>query len=264
MVGYKKTQCSRCASELSVAYTEILPVLCLKCSNTLRRKKAIKALYQPVTIYNGKTLTPDAYYITIGQAFGFSEKRFRALIRDGTIPTEYDTVRGKRLVDIRELDRLVRCGEIQIYNPGKKSQLSDEERQAHKRESAKKYRENHRKQINDYVYNRKQTDPVFKLSCQVRNTVYQSFARTGNAKSERCEKITGLSQDKLIKYLTATYKSTYGKEWDGKEPVHIDHIIPLATAETKNDVMRLCHYTNLQLLKAEDNLAKSDNLNYQI
>lgn len=257
-------QCGRCGLTFFATCDEVLPFLCLRCSNTLRRRKALKALYQPITIYNGETLTPDAYYITIGQAFGISEKRFRALMRDGTIPTEYDTVREKRLVDIRELDRLVRCGEIQIYKPGKKSQLSDEERQAHKRESAKKYRENHREQINDYVYNRKQNDPVFKLSSQVRNTIYQSFARTGNVKAERCEKITGLSQDELIKHLTATYKSTYGKEWDGKETVHIDHITPLSTAKTEDDVMQLCHYTNLQLLKAEDNLAKSNKLNYHI
>ena len=44
--------------------------------------------------------------------------------------------------------------------------------------------------------------------------------------------------------------------YDNKEKVHIDHIIPLATAKTEEDVIKLCHYTNLQLLKAKDNLKK--------
>ena len=34
------------------------------------------------------------------------------------------------------------------------------------------------------------------------------------------------------------------------------------TAKTEKDVYRLCHYTNLQLLNAKDNLIKSDKLDF--
>lgn len=142
-----------------------------------------------------------------------------------------------------------------------------EKRKQNRKHNAEKNREwnaSHREQINQHVRERKKSDPVFKLSCQVRNTVYQSFARTGNVKTERCEKITGLPQDELIKYLVSTYKSNYGYEWDGSEAVHIDHIIPLSTAKTEDDVLRLCKYSNLQLLKAKDNLAKSNKLDFVI
>ena len=142
----------------------------------------------------------------------------------------------------------------------KRVPLSDEEKRIRKNESNKKYKTKHREQINQYVHDRKQNDPVYKLKCQARNTVYQSFARTGNVKPKRCEDITGLSQDDLISYLNNTYEKNYGKSWDGKEPVHVDHIIPLATAETEEDVIRLCHYTNLQLLTAKDNILKGDKL----
>jgi hypothetical protein len=37
---------------------------------------------------------------------------------------------------------------------------------------------------------------------------------------------------------------------------HIDHIIPLASAHTKEDVYRLWHYSNLRPLWAEDNWKK--------
>lgn len=53
-----------------------------------------------------------------------------------------------------------------------------------------------------------------------------------------------------------TFINRYGREFQNGEAVHIDHIVPLATATTENDVLRLCHYKNLQLLTAEDNLAK--------
>ena len=91
-----------------------------------------------------------------------------------------------------------------------------------------------------------------------------SFKRTGNVKSEKCETITGLSADALVDYLIGTHEEVYGVPWDKQSPVHIDHIIPLATAKTEEEVMRLCHYTNLRLITAQDNIKKGAKLDYAI
>ena len=45
-------------------------------------------------------------------------------------------------------------------------------------------------------------------------------------------------------------------KWDNHGKWHIDHIIPLSSAETEEEVYNLCHYTNLQPLWGEDNLKK--------
>lgn len=37
---------------------------------------------------------------------------------------------------------------------------------------------------------------------------------------------------------------------------HFDHIIPLASAKTEEELIKLNHYTNFQPLWAEDNLKK--------
>ena len=70
--------------------------------------------------------------------------------------------------------------------------------------------------------------------------------------------------DFFVKHLLETYKNNYGVEWDGIEKVHIDHIIPLASACTPSEVETLCHYKNLQLLKAKDNLRKNSKLDWRL
>ena len=44
--------------------------------------------------------------------------------------------------------------------------------------------------------------------------------------------------------------------WENRSEWHVDHIIPLATAKTEEDVYRLNHYTNLQPLWAHENIRK--------
>jgi len=47
-----------------------------------------------------------------------------------------------------------------------------------------------------------------------------------------------------------------GMSWENRSEWHIDHIIPLSSAKTKDELYKLCHYENLQPLWVEDNLKK--------
>lgn len=99
-----------------------------------------------------------------------------------------------------------------------------------------------------------------KLKARVRCLINKSFVRKGYKKNTKTQKIIGCDFQKLNEHLLRTYKNNYGIEWDGIESIHIDHIIPLANAQTEDEVIKLCHYTNLQLLKAKDNLKKAAKL----
>lgn len=44
----------------------------------------------------------------------------------------------------------------------------------------------------------------------------------------------------------------------------LDHIVPLASAKTEEDVIRLNHFTNLRPMWAKDNIAKSDRITHLI
>ena len=132
----------------------------------------------------------------------------------------------------------------------------------------KEYKETHKEQIrtrmNKYEKKRKKKDPVFKLKKQIRSLLNGSFSNKGYKKSTKTEKILGINTASFITYLLENYKSIYVVEWDGREEVHIDHIIPLATANSEEEIIKLCHYTNLQLLKAKDNLLKNDKIEWKL
>lgn len=127
--------------------------------------------------------------------------------------------------------------------------------------SHKRYRQEHKAEINEKHLERLHTDPLFKLKERIRFNVRDALRRKGHNKTSKTADIVGCDLDFLCGYLFKTWENNYGKPWDG-EPYHIDHIIPLATATTEEEVMKLCHYTNLQLLSPEDNMAKADNLKH--
>jgi hypothetical protein len=74
--------------------------------------------------------------------------------------------------------------------------------------------------------------------------------------------ILGCSFDFLKDYLNNTFIENYGINIeDALEKIHIDHIVPLSSANNIEDVIKLNHYTNLQYLYRSDNLLKSDREN---
>ena len=161
----------------------------------------------------------------------------------------------------------------EIYEKNKNKILAQNKvyREIHKdkeKENHKKYYENHKNKIiaktTEYEKERRKQDKIYKFKCQVRHLIGLSFTRKGYIKSKKTEEILGMDLLNFYNYLLRTFKNNYGYEWDGMEPVHIDHIIPLSMAKTEKEVISLCHYTNLQLLKAQDNLQKQDKTDYKI
>lgn len=120
-----------------------------------------------------------------------------------------------------------------------------------------------RPQIREYMRNKRNTDPLFKLSTQVRNLINKSLKNRGYGKDTHTYEILGADYETVWEYLKRTWADNYGTEWNG-ESYHIDHIVPLATATTKKEVQKLCYYKNLQLLKPRDNLVKNKNLDWTL
>jgi hypothetical protein len=154
--------------------------------------------------------------------------------------------------------------ELRKLNIDKKKEYDKEYRIINKEkrnEYKKTYSEKNREKINQYYSQRKKNDPLFKLSHIVRSRIY-SFTKLKNInKSNKTFDIIGCSPELLKKHIEKQF--TEGMSWGLMgQHIHIDHIIPLSSANTEEEIYKLCHYTNLQPLWAKENLIKGSKLGY--
>ena len=117
------------------------------------------------------------------------------------------------------------------------------------------YRIANRERYNKYKKYRWDNDPLYKLTVILRGRICSSFKRTrGWNKNNTTANILGIDFNGAKIYIERQFKN--GMTWENQGEWHIDHIIPLATANTHDELIKLCHYTNLQPLWGNDNLKK--------
>ena len=121
-----------------------------------------------------------------------------------------------------------------------------------------KYRKENQEQLYAYRKNKLKTDPIFALSCRIRTLICISFTNRGYSKNSRSHEILGIGWEGLKEHFERQFVD--GMNWENRDRWHIDHIIPLATAQSEDDVIKLNHYTNLQPLWAHDNLSKGSKI----
>lgn len=102
-------------------------------------------------------------------------------------------------------------------------------------------------------------DELFALKKRLRNLIRGSFRKSGytNFKA-RTEEIVGISFNEFKVYMESKFVD--GMNWGNRDLWHIDHIIPLSTAKSEQELIALSHYTNLQPLWAMDNLKKGNKI----
>ncbi|NHC02328.1 hypothetical protein G9F31_00825 [Acinetobacter sp. 187] len=105
-----------------------------------------------------------------------------------------------------------------------------------------------------YRKSRRKTDRLFGIRQNMRARFRYELAKRGDSTHIKANEYLGCSWLFLRDYLAQ--KFTDGMSWNNYGEWHIDHIMPLASANTKDDLIKLCHYSNLQPLWAFDNLSK--------
>lgn len=167
-------------------------------------------------------------------------------------------------------DGIIRCCKLCKKNLNKiwreknsvKARKSDENWRKNNLEYRKIYIKNYRTEnklninaySNQYEKDIKKKDPIYKLKILLRKRIYHFLKNRKIIKSNKTFEIIGISPTGLKKYMEEKFSN--GMNWNNQGKWQIDHIIPLSSAKNEEEIYKLCHYTNLQPLWAEDNIKK--------
>jgi hypothetical protein len=161
-------------------------------------------------------------------------------------------------------EREVRLNRTKIYYEKNKDKVNEYQKKHYQLnkekyiKKAKDWRDNNKerssKSISERKKIRKKEDILFRLQIKLKTDIYNSLKR--QKRSKKLELIIGLSLEDYKKYIESQFEEWMS--WDnwGLHTWHIDHIIPLCSAKTEEEVYELWHYTNLRPLSAIENLKK--------
>lgn len=122
---------------------------------------------------------------------------------------------------------------------------------------------------NLYRNKRMKNDNLYKLKLNIRCSISSSIRNQGYTKKSRTHEILGCSYEDFSKYLESKFETWM--TWENKGLYNgslnfgwdMDHIIPVSSAKTEEEVIKLNHYTNFQPLCSKVNRdIKKDKLNY--
>lgn len=112
------------------------------------------------------------------------------------------------------------------------------------RTRGKEWRKNNKPYRNKQERDRKNSDPLYKLSCNIRNITCRAYTSNGWGKKTRTQEILGCDFTTFEQHLNY---NPYGFKV-GDSDLHLDHIVPISSAITEEELLALNHYTNFQLL----------------
>lgn len=103
----------------------------------------------------------------------------------------------------------------------------------------------------DFSRERRAKSPLVRFKANFKRRLGLVLQLRGALKVGKTSDIVGCNYEELLAHLS-------GGEVFDSSLFHVDHICPLAQARTPEEIRKLMHYTNLQLLTASENCAKLD------
>jgi hypothetical protein len=150
------------------------------------------------------------------------------------------------------------CKEYRKKNKGKMKEYKQYNKEKIK-EYNKEYYKNNKEKLSDiqkiYCKNRKEIDPLFKLSLNIRSNIGRSLRRNSYSKKTKTYNILKCEYDFFMEWINGI--ASNGHQY-GIEDLHLDHVVPVSLAETEEEMLLLSHYSNYQLLSADENFSKGN------
>ncbi len=116
------------------------------------------------------------------------------------------------------------------------------------------YYQNNKAKCAESAKFRYHNNEMYRLSEICRKRIQKAIRGGGYTKKSSTTEMLGADWVTIRGHLEQQF--TEGMTWGDYGEWHVDHKIPLASAETEEELIKLFHYTNLQPLWAEDNRRK--------
>ncbi len=192
---------------------------------------------------------------------------------------QYNENRKKKYHENAEL-RAEISRKSKLYRENNKEALKVKNKEQHKnyceanpekiKAKGKKWRDNNKDYIKKYRKANKdrrkithdtriKNDPIYALTVKMRSKISKTFSKNGFTKASKTFEIVGCSYEELKQHLETKflpwmtwenrglYNGSFNYGWD------IDHRVPLSSAKTEEELLTLCHYSNLQPLCSKVN-----------
>lgn len=123
----------------------------------------------------------------------------------------------------------------------------------------KKTEEEKKERFRKWQRERKEKDPLFKFDRGIRKLIYMSLYKNNHKKTSKTKDILGCSINDFKFYIESKWEpwmnwGNYGRyNGTGEFGWDLDHIIPVSSATTKEEIIKLNHYTNFQPLCSKYN-----------
>lgn len=122
---------------------------------------------------------------------------------------------------------------------------------------------------NSYRTARAKVDHLYKMVATLRARISTFFSRSRVCKNldikkqNKSTELLGADHATVLRHIEAQFRP--GMSWENHGLVwHVDHRIPLASANSQEELIPLFHYTNLQPLFKEENWEKNSRLDYRL
>lgn len=176
------------------------------------------------------------------------EKRKCPNFRAAETQKEMDKRKNDKNYHKKRKETTLNCFIKNYKNPEIKKQLKEKNKKWRNSENGKKW-------INNYVKNKLKNDNIFLCSSRARSRIKEIFRKNNFIKNGNTEKMLGCTFDEFKVHIEKQFLPKMG--WHNRSDWHIDHIIPLFNAKKENEIIKLCHYSNLRPIWAKDNLSKN-------
>lgn len=222
-------------------------------------KQCKEPLVYPAREYLNDVKAKGWKYLDWSVLWQLEQEKTRMRERYRNLPPEEKKARNRAAWARRKSDPV----KYEKFKEKLKQWKKTERGKAAARDYAKKNKKRFSDYKNTYRRRRQKKDPVFRAKNNLRKRFRELMRSVRGGGTPRISQLLGCSTKHLANHLESQF--TKGMSWENYGVYwHVDHIIPVAAFDHKDSkqVAMCWHWTNLQPLRAEENIRKGCQLIY--